>query len=245
MYGNTRGSGSGRGNSRYSSYRCSNNAQRKGCENKELRREYIDNYVLDQLYDRLFSDNSIKKLSAMLSEYNRKKTIESNEELNIYLKQLLEVNNKITNIINLVSESQISINTVKDNLKELEERKIFYEAQIKNIGETIKMSAVNESMIQNLAEKSRDFIKAKNIPECRNFIENYVKKVLVYNDRVEVIFKIHVPSDDNNAVAVPLISQEVIKTIQCKIYFLAHKNVTIRTKYIDWLRRSQQMPKAD
>ena len=72
----------------------------------------------------------------MLSEYNRKKTIENNEELNIYLKQLLEVNNKITNIINLVSESQISINTVKDNLKELEERKIYYEEQIKTIGES-------------------------------------------------------------------------------------------------------------
>jgi len=213
MYGNTRTTG-GRGRSRYSSYRCSDRVQYRGCENKELRREYLDYYVLDQLYERLFSDNSIKKLSAMLSEYNKKKTTESNDELNIYLKQLRDVNNKITSIINLVSESGVSISTVKDNLKQLEERKLFYEAQIKSIDEAIKMSVINENMIQSLVERSRDFVRAKNIPECRNFIENYVKKVLVYSDRVEVIFKIHVPSDDDDTSVVPLTSHEVIKTLQ-------------------------------
>jgi len=76
------------------------------------------------------------------------------------------------------------------------------------------MSIINENTIQSLIERSRDFVRAKNIPECRNFIENYVKKVLVYSDSVEVIFKIHVPSDDDNTAVVPLTSHEVIKTLQ-------------------------------
>lgn len=187
MYGNTRFAG--RGKSKYSSYRCSDRVQHKGCQNKELRKEYLDNYVLDELYDRLFSDNSIKKLSAMLNEYNQKKMMENNDELNVYQKQLEEVNKKIASIVALVSESGISINTVKYNLKELEEQKNFYESQIKNINDTVKMSAINEDAINRLIEKSRDFVKTKNISEYRNFIENYIEKVIVFNDRVEIILR--------------------------------------------------------
>jgi len=58
MYGNTRNCG--RNTTKYSSYRCSSRAQHKGCSNKELRKEYLDSYVLDQLYINLFSDTSVR-----------------------------------------------------------------------------------------------------------------------------------------------------------------------------------------
>ena len=52
MYGNTRMCG--RNKSNYSSYRCSGRANHQGCRNKEVRRDYLDNFVLDELYRRLF-----------------------------------------------------------------------------------------------------------------------------------------------------------------------------------------------
>lgn len=218
MSGNTRFAG--RGKSKYSSYRCSSRVQYQGCENKELRKEYLDNFVLDELYDRLFSDNAVKKLSAMLSEYNQKKTVENNSDLDVFRQQLEETTRKITSIVNLVSESEISINTVKDNLQKLEEQKNLYEIQIKAISDTVKISAINEDTINALIEKSREFIRTKNIPECRNFIENYVEKVLVYNDKVSVIFKINIP--DSNQNVVPLTSHENIKVLQREYKDLAN-----------------------
>jgi len=139
---------------------------------------------------------------------------ENNNELDIYRKQLEDVKQKITNVIHLVSESQISINTIKDNLKELENQKIFYESQIQSISDTLKLSAVSDEMITSVIEKSRDFIKEKNIPQCKNFIENFVKKVTVFHDRVEVIFKIYLPYSNSNEIAIPLTSEENIKTLQ-------------------------------
>ena len=64
MFGNTRPCG--RKKTRYSSYRCSNRREHRGCDNKELRREYLENYVLDALYKALFSEASIKQLARML-----------------------------------------------------------------------------------------------------------------------------------------------------------------------------------
>ena len=62
----------GRNKTRYSSYRCYGGAKKRGCKNKEIRREYVDNYVLDELYEKLFSHYSIQKLTAMLNDYNNK-----------------------------------------------------------------------------------------------------------------------------------------------------------------------------
>jgi len=51
--------------SRYVSYRCSGNSSKLTCSNKELRREPLEAFVLDQLFKRLFSENSIAKLPAV------------------------------------------------------------------------------------------------------------------------------------------------------------------------------------
>ena len=55
--------------SNYSSYRCHGRENKRGCKNKEIRREYIDSFVLDELYKRLFPD------------YNQRVALETNGEL--------------------------------------------------------------------------------------------------------------------------------------------------------------------
>jgi site-specific DNA recombinase len=211
MYGNTRKCG--RNKSRYSSYRCSNRANHKGCANKELRKEYLENYVLDELYKSLFSECSIKKLVEMLADYNQRKRSESNSELNLAQKELADVNQKIGKVIQLVSESEVSIDTVKESLKGLEERKRFIEAHIREISYENEAVMITEDTIIDLVNRSRDFVKTRNIPECRNFIESYVGKVTVYADRVEVLFKIQVPKEPMDNIS-PLSSGERIGLIQ-------------------------------
>jgi site-specific DNA recombinase len=211
MTGNTRKCG--RNKTRYSSYRCSNKANHKGCKNKEIRKEYLENYVLDELYNKLFSGCSIKKLTAMLTDYNRKKNVESNEELNLANKELTNVTQKISRVVALVSESGISVDTVRDDLRRLEERKRWVEAHIKDITRDGDASIITEETIVELINRSKEFVKTRNIPECRNFIESYVGKILVFSDRVEVQFKIHVPEEEEGIIK-PLSSGERIELIQ-------------------------------
>ena len=204
MFGNTRRCG--RNKSRYSSYKCSHRANVKGCRNKEIRKEYLENYVLDELYTKLFTESSIKKLSVMLNDYNRKKTEEADHETKLALNELDEINGKISKIILLVSESGISIETVKDDLKRLEERKHFVESFLRDIRLKNNIATISEDAIYELICKSKEFVQSRNIAECQNFIHSYIEKIIIFNERVEVFFKIHVPDDTNDAV-VPLKSE--------------------------------------
>ncbi|GHV45336.1 recombinase RecD [Synergistales bacterium] len=211
MYGNTRICG--RGKTRYSSYRCSSRQNHQGCSNKEIRREYLESYVLDELYNKLFSDGSIKKLAGLLSEYNRRKADDSDEELSLARKELDEINRKIDSVVRLVSDSGVSIETVKGNLRELEERKFFVDGRIRELSLQNNVAIITEEQIIELISRSKDFVRAKNISECRNFIEAYVEKVIVYGDKVEVRFKIHVPTGDTKDTVSPLTSKEQIKSL--------------------------------
>jgi site-specific DNA recombinase len=211
VYGNSRHSGRrdpDRNGLKYTSYRCSN----AKCINKEIRREAIEEFVLEELYERLFSDKSIKKLSSMLNEYNLKKSAQNNDDLVYAQTDLVEVTQEISRVIRLVAKDGIGIDTAKVELKRLEERKNGLESFIEEL--TLKNTAmINEDMIFDLICKSKDFIREKNISECRGFIETYVEKVLLYSDKVEVLFKINIPAADGDTL-IPLKSEAQKDIIQ-------------------------------
>jgi hypothetical protein len=106
----------------------------------------------------------------------------------------------ISRIVRLVSESDVSIATVKADLKRLEERKICIEKYLEDARVKKKLAIISEDTLVSLIHRSKDYVKTRNIAECRNFIESYIEKVLVFDDRVEVIFKINVPDEAQEAV---------------------------------------------
>lgn len=66
---------------KYVTYRCGNRDRTKQCDNKEIRREYVEMYVLHQLAQRLFNDSAIPHLVQMLNEYQQKSNTSINKEL--------------------------------------------------------------------------------------------------------------------------------------------------------------------
>ena len=128
MFGNFRKGG--RHKLLYASYRCANRRSHKGCCNKEIHREYIEDFVLESLQRILFAPKATKQ------------------------------------------------NTAKGRIVELEK-------SIKNIN-------IDESTIQNLIEHSREFIMTKNLPVCKSILKEYIKKVVVYMDKVEIYFKLNI-----------------------------------------------------
>jgi site-specific DNA recombinase len=45
----------------------------KQCNNTELRREYIESYVISQLNEKIFNEETIPQLARQLSDYQMKK----------------------------------------------------------------------------------------------------------------------------------------------------------------------------
>lgn len=47
-----------------------------------------------------------------------------------------------------------------------------------------------EEYVRNALSKFKEFMKENNYIECKNFINQYIDKIIVYRDKVEVTFKV-------------------------------------------------------
>jgi len=118
--------------------------------------------------------------------------------------ELCEIKAKMDRIIQLVADSGISIESVKDELKRLEERKLTIEGYIHEKEMEGNAAAISEDTLIGLINKSKEIVQARNISECRDLIGNYVESITVYKDKVETKFKIGVP-DESNSTLQPMI----------------------------------------
>jgi site-specific DNA recombinase len=101
------------------------------CSNKEIRREYIETFVLEKLSALIFDD---KLIPAVAEQYNKKiselnKTGDS--ELAVLNKNLRSLNKKIDNIVNLMAESGSA--SLMSKLSEFEEEREIIELRVKKL----------------------------------------------------------------------------------------------------------------
>jgi site-specific DNA recombinase len=213
MYGNSHIDG--RHGKEYLAYECSGKAYKKICDSKGVRKENIENYVLEQLQNNLFSAGSMAKLSKMLCEYGKKMQEESKGDFEDAVRELEETNKRIEKIVELVSESGISIETVREELKRLEEKKRTTEGTIHELGIRNNAKNMSEETIRAMIGKSKELVEARNISECRKIVSNFVESVVVHRDSVKIQFKINVPDEANKLTPLTRIDElSVIK--ECK-----------------------------
>lgn len=183
----------------YISYRCGCGKQQRDFKNREIKIDYLEEFILTELEKHVLNDNAIPALSKELNEKLQDKN-HSNEEMLISLKnKLTTVNKEIENILNAIMNGIVN-NMLKEKLDELERVKVNLDLKINELaieradGEEV---LVAEDQIRKMFGRFKEFVLTRNLPECKKFIGDYVKEVIVYKDHVEVIFNVVFSFVDN------------------------------------------------
>ncbi len=89
---------------------------------------------------------------------------------------------------------------LKNKLDELETVKLNLELKINELSvesDDVVSVDITEDQIRSMFIKFKEFVLTRNLPECKKFISDYVKEVVVYRDHIEVIFNVVFSFDDN------------------------------------------------
>lgn len=89
-------------------------------------------------------------------------------------------------------EFKVKVDELKERNSELE----FKQAQLKSDEIT---QIVTEEDVRKLLKNFSGYVISRNIPECKKFIQDFVKEVVVYKEHIEVIFNVYfslVKNDD-------------------------------------------------
>ncbi len=187
MIGNVKHSG--RNKLKYVTYRCGNRDRTKGCKNKEIYREYIEEYVLQQLEEKIFNEANIPLLVEKLNKNN--KNDEAKQKIKALTEKIRQVDIQIKNVLSMI-RSGCSSRILAEDLENLEKEKMELELQLHEIKDNSPKNIIDEKTLAKIFSSFRQFVKDRNIQEVKRFIHQYVEKVLVYEDHVKVVFKLYI-----------------------------------------------------
>lgn len=183
----------------YVSYRCSfrKKTSQDLCNNKEIRKEYIEEYVLSELENKVFNDQAISYIAEEINKNILKRNNVDEEKKKVVSKELSEINTQIGNIITAIASGFMQ-EEFKMKLDDLKERKTELEFKMTQMESTEIANRVTEEDIRNLLNNFSGYVINRNIPECKKFIQDFVKEVIIHKGHIEVSFNVSFSMLKNN-----------------------------------------------
>ena len=168
----------------YVSYNCLKKNGTVKCRNLGVKRDEIEEIVLKRLAETVFDE---KMLPTIFDKYNEY-AISRNKE---YIITIEEIKRKISqtqkgieNIVNVIVSTGSAALTAK--LKALEEDKVNLEQALVDAKIKISHFRVDKKQLKSAFKKAKRMLSSGTLVNRKAIVEQYVKQVIVYKDRIEV-----------------------------------------------------------
>lgn len=169
----------------YVSYKCTRrNERNKTCRNPEINRDKLESIVLDRLSNVLFNPEVIPDLIERYNTYISEKNSGAKERVSRLSKELRDVERKISNAVDLMIETGSA--SLKKKLRELEEQQEALKFSLLEAEASMACLTYSEEQITELFLKAKQQLKEGTLSVRRQIIDQYVNRVVVYPDKIEV-----------------------------------------------------------
>ena len=165
---------------KYHYYKCGNAKRHKGCDKKAVKKDWIENLVVEQVWRGLFDDAAMDNLADSLIAYQNRKNV----DLPLLQQQLAEAEKGIQNMLNAIQQGIFTAST-KERLEELEDTKSNLEISI--LQNQIKQQSFTKDEILFWLYQFRE-LDIANMEQRQRLIDIFVNAVFVYDDRIVFTF---------------------------------------------------------
>lgn len=180
----------GRNRQRYISYRCNKRhaKSKEACANKEVRREYIEAFVLKQLAEVLFNEEVRRTVLDSYNKYLLEEQTGKSSNVQNYRAELKTIIKKIDNLVEVIADGHSA--AIMNKLAQLESRKDELEAMIHREQRMIENQTLEASEVERGFERAKQMLVDGTLEGTQRLINQYVDKVKVYQEHVEVSFNV-------------------------------------------------------
>ena len=158
-------------------YKCYGKKRNNGCKKKQIRKELLEQLVVDTALEVINNDTISEIADFILKNHEEKKS--ENAELNILLKEKRNLQSQIDNFIKAIAAGIITPST-KEKIEELEKNLSETDAAIKLIQSKEKTKITKEDIVKYLNVSIRK--------EPHLMLQTLLKKVVLYDDKIEIHF---------------------------------------------------------
>ncbi len=172
-------SGTGKSGLVHRYYKCVGVKHHKGCDKKSVKKEWIENIILDQIQKIIFDDELLEYLADMAFERQGTNTM-----LPILRQQYAETERAINNFLNAIQQGIITEST-KQRMEELEQLKSELSVQIAK--EEFAQPTLTKEQILFWFHRLRK-MDIHKIDHRRRLIDSFINSIYLFDDRMVIMF---------------------------------------------------------
>ena len=169
-------------------YKCvSVKKRRADCKKKAVRKEWIEDLVVNATMKMLMNDATVDAIVAALMELQNAE----NSLLPLYEKQLRDTNNAIRDLLSAIEQGLLTRST-KERLDELEAARDNLESKI--ACEKLSKPRISEEQLRFFLHRFRS-MNVEQQSQRKMLIDTFVNAIFLYDDRLVITYNFHEGSE--------------------------------------------------
>ena len=161
-------------------YKCATAKKKKGCKKKTVRKQWLENLVVNQTMQLVKDDAAMESIIAKVMELQDRE----NTNIPLYEKQLRDAESGIQNMLNAI-QAGILTSSTKERLEQLEETKRELEARIAE--EKLAKPKVTEEFIRFWLLRFRKLDMSLK-DQRQALVDTFINSIYLYDDKVLITF---------------------------------------------------------
>jgi hypothetical protein len=189
-------------------YRCNGKIKPNTCDLKPIRKELLEDIVTDITYEVLKEKIDLSDLAEKIFEIHKKR-LDDKSTLNMLTADYNEIEKSINNLLKAMEQGIITDST-KERLEMLEKQKSELVIKISAEQSRNKLLITKEEII--------NYFKKQLKRQPKFMIYTFVKKVVLYNDKIEIFYNYidKEPDGDND--------RQAFSFYECKKSYIINKH---------------------
>lgn len=175
----------------YVYYKCVNQSsykngqtQKEYCHNNSIQKDLIEKAVIDELKRVVFNEKFIEQVYFQYNEFIKSQSVD-NSMIEMLKNKLQEIDESIANFLSVIS-SGYSSPTILEKIKQLEKEKEETKLKLANETNNLDFIPATKSDVAKIYKQAREILNGDNFQAKRRIINNFVNRIVVYKDRVEI-----------------------------------------------------------
>jgi len=187
--GSAKGSNKNGVRTEYNYYVCKGKDDKRVCDNKNIRKEMLENYVFSQIREHILNKDIIEKIAGEIYEIlndGKKPTAESLKQLHA---EKRKIDKKLEVLLDAFIDGDLPKSVLNKKSASLNEQSAALEKQIMR-AEVANATAITPEKVKEHLLKMMYNLESGDAALQKTVVEQTVKKIIIHKERVEVILQV-------------------------------------------------------
>jgi len=180
-------------NRKHAYYNCLNYFK-KGkniCPGRSLRADELDEDVISKVKELIFSDSNMKKLIDDINTATKSLRTDHSRKITELKKKAADLQSKSRRQYEAIESGKIDLSLIAERLKELKAQRESIQDEIayyEKLSSQVQPVYITRFMIDSYRKEMEEIFVGSNVFEQRNFLKKFIKKIIIFDEKIEIIY---------------------------------------------------------